>query len=44
MGAKFVGPNSAAIHAMGDKIESKRVAAEAKVREYFAAETLELRV
>lgn len=31
MGAVFVGPNSQAIHAMGDKIESKRVAANAKV-------------
>ncbi len=30
-GVTFVGPNSKAIHAMGDKIESKRMAADAKV-------------
>ena len=30
-GAVFVGPQSSAIHAMGDKIESKRVAQAAKV-------------
>ena len=28
---KFVGPPSPAIHAMGDKIESKKIAKEAKV-------------
>lgn len=27
----FVGPNSEAIHKMGDKIESKRIGREAKV-------------
>lgn len=31
MGCVFIGPKSSAIHAMGDKIESKRIAADAKV-------------
>ncbi|XP_067668543.1 propionyl-CoA carboxylase alpha chain, mitochondrial-like [Haliotis asinina] len=31
IGVEFVGPNSEAIHAMGDKIESKRIAAKAGV-------------
>lgn len=31
MGVIFLGPNSKAIHAMGDKIESKRIGARAKV-------------
>lgn len=31
MGIVFIGPNSKSIHAMGDKIESKRIAAQAKV-------------
>ena len=31
IGVAFVGPNSDAIQAMGDKIESKRIAAKAKV-------------
>ncbi|XP_059172705.1 propionyl-CoA carboxylase alpha chain, mitochondrial-like isoform X2 [Physella acuta] len=31
IGVSFVGPNSEAIHAMGDKIESKRIAAKAGV-------------
>jgi len=31
MGVAFVGPNAEAIRAMGDKIESKRIAANAKV-------------
>lgn len=31
LGVAFVGPNSEAIHAMGDKIESKRIAEKAKV-------------
>lgn len=31
-GAKFIGPNSKAILDMGDKIHSKEVAAQAKVR------------
>ncbi|KAH3809691.1 hypothetical protein DPMN_138067, partial [Dreissena polymorpha] len=31
MGVQFIGPNSKAIHAMGDKIESKRIASAAKV-------------
>ena len=30
-GVAFIGPNSAAIEAMGDKIESKRIAMAAKV-------------
>ncbi|XP_013394907.1 propionyl-CoA carboxylase alpha chain, mitochondrial-like isoform X2 [Lingula anatina] len=30
-GVTFIGPNSEAIHAMGDKIESKRIATKAKV-------------
>ena len=30
-GCVFIGPNAKAVHAMGDKIESKRVAAAAKV-------------
>ncbi len=30
-GATFIGPNAKAVHAMGDKIESKRVATKAKV-------------
>ena len=31
MGVAFIGPNSKAIRAMGDKIESKRIANDAKV-------------
>lgn len=31
MGVVFIGPTSASIKAMGDKIESKRVAMQAKV-------------
>lgn len=31
MGATFIGPNSKAIRAMGDKIESKKIALAAKV-------------
>ena len=31
MGVVFIGPKSSAIQAMGDKIESKRIAAAAKV-------------
>jgi len=30
-GIKFIGPNSKAIHAMGDKIESKKIASQAGV-------------
>ena len=31
MGVTFIGPNAHAIHVMGDKLESKRTALEAKV-------------
>ena len=31
MGVTFIGPNSHSIHVMGDKLESKRTALEAKV-------------
>ena len=31
MGVEFIGPHSGSIHAMGDKIESKRIADKAKV-------------
>lgn len=31
IGVQFIGPNSEAIRAMGDKIESKRIATAAKV-------------